>query len=140
MFAPPAEAGGQPADLLRLKLRSAVGLLITALIHAGYASVHDDRHAFQQHVVAAIQQHIRETAGHGECLDSLARISGYSKFHFLRLFEQHTGQTVHRYLDDCRLQRVRTMLERGCSKKEISAALGFSCQSAFSRWLKKWNR
>ena len=78
--------------------------------------------------------------GRGVTLDMLARISGYSKFHFLRLFQRCTGQTVHTYIDHCRRQRVEAMLQQGCAKKEIAAALGFSCPAAFSRWLKVSSR
>lgn len=128
-----------PGELTHLKIRAVVALLISALIRAGYREpVQEDRESFQYRIVATIQQHIQETAGKGVSLDSLARISGYSKFHFLRLFMHYTGQTVHDYINYCRLQRVKELQEHGHNKKEISATLGFSCQSAFSRWYKKW--
>lgn len=130
---------GFPAEYLRMRIYAVISMLITALIRAGYTEpVYEDRDSFQSRIVATIQQHIQETAGNGVSLESLARISGYSKFHFLRLFREHTGQTVHEYIDYCRLQRVRKLLESGYSKKAVSAALGFSCQSAFSRWYKRW--
>jgi AraC-like DNA-binding protein len=66
----------------------------------------------------------------------LAEMSGYSKFHFLRIFRTHTGMYLHDYINFCRLERVARMQKNGCYKKEIASALGFSSLSAFSRWHK----
>jgi len=129
---------GDPPALARMRLVSAVSLLVSAIVQRGFgAEMSEDAEPQQQRMVHTVQRYLRETAGRGVTLDTLARISGYSKFHFLRLFHQHTGETVHQYIDRCRRQRVEAMLDQGCAKKEIAAALGFSCPSAFSRWLKK---
>lgn len=92
---------------------------------------------FQQRVVQAIQQHIRETAGCGVSLDELARLAGYSKYHFLRLFKAHAACTVQQYIDRCRINRAKKMLVEEFQSKEIGAALGFSCPAAFSRWRRR---
>ncbi len=123
---------GSPA-LARLRLVSAVSLLVSAIVQRGYRDAVEEE-PLPQRMVHTVQRYIRETAGRGVTLDMLARISGYSKFHFLRLFRRCTGQTVHRYIDNCRLRRAREMLRHGRAKKEIAHALGFSCPAAFSRW------
>jgi AraC-like DNA-binding protein len=89
---------------------------------------------FQRNAVKAIQQHIDETAGRGVTLDSLARLSGYSKYHFLRLFERHAGVTPQQYIDACRRKHARKLLEEGWSRKALARELGFSHASSFSRW------
>jgi AraC-like DNA-binding protein len=72
--------------------------------------------------------------GCGLDLAALARATGYSKFHFHRLFREQTGQTVHQYADQRRRARAAELLARHLSCKEIAFELGFSGPSAFSRW------
>ena len=86
-------------------------------------------------VVDVIKEHIRETAGAGVSLDRLAVISGYSKYHFLRMFKERTGVTVHEFVDQQRMARCRELTREGYRKNEIADILGFSSPSTFSRWL-----
>jgi AraC-like DNA-binding protein len=88
-------------------------------------------------VVQSICEHIDRTAGAGATLTEVARLAGYSKYHFLRLFQRHAGMTVQQYVDRARRKAVRRMLAEGISKKVIAAELGFSGPPAFSRWLRK---
>ncbi len=128
-------ACGLPDDFRRLETHTGLTALASAIVKEGYSAPgEDDKEPFQKRVIATIRDHVRKTAGSGASLDSLARMSGYSKFYFLRLFREHTGMCVHEYIDCCRLERVRKMQECGCYKKEIAAELGFSSLSAFSRW------
>jgi AraC-like DNA-binding protein len=124
-----------PPLVRRLKIVTALAALLTGIIETGYAaSDEEDPRHLQQRIVATVQQHIRDTAGRGATLDHLARLAGFSKFHFLRIFKAHTGKSVHQYINECRRARVRQLLRDGASKKAISHALGFSCPAAFSRW------
>ena len=130
------EPGELPAEWRRRRILSALQAVVVKLVESGYEEekADPDRQAFQAQVIEAVQRHIRDTAGRDMKLDSLARIAGYSKFHFLRLFRRHTGQNVLDYINLCRAERVRSMLAEARSHKEIGAALGFSCPAAFSRW------
>jgi AraC-like DNA-binding protein len=118
--------------------------LITVLFNAAQDVIERDfqdttavgRGESGKNAMEVIRQHIRETAGRGLKLDNLAQIAGYSKFHFLRLFQQHTGQSVHSYIDECRRQTVRNLEREGRMKKQIAEVLGFSCLAAYSRWYK----
>ncbi|MHB9023725.1 MAG: helix-turn-helix transcriptional regulator [Armatimonadota bacterium] len=125
-------------SLKRTHLRAALSLLVCAVIRAGYTTpAHDEQDAFHQQIVTTIQLYLEQTAGKGVTLDTVARIAGYSKYHFTRIFSRYTGQSIHQYIDRCRLKRVRELHSQGFSKKEIAGALGFSCQSAFSRWYRE---
>ena len=66
-------------------------------------------------------------------LDEVARAVHASPFHFARLFRQHTGVPVHRYLTQLRL---RASLERlAAGAKDLTALaldLGFSSHSHFT--------
>ncbi|MBA3710366.1 MAG: helix-turn-helix transcriptional regulator [Planctomycetes bacterium] len=120
--------------LARARLIGAVAAIVGLIVEPPPAAAADG--TLQELAIEAIKRHIAHTAGNGVTLAHLARIAGFSKFHFLRLFKRHTGMTVHRYVDECRLQSVAQMRADGRSDKEIGARLGFSCPAAFSRWRK----
>lgn len=92
---------------------------------------------YQAKTIDMIKEHIVSTSGKSLTIDKLARIAGYSKFHFLRLFKQHTGESIHKYINAVRISKVKNMLNEGYSKKEIAEKLGFSCASSFSHWFRK---
>lgn len=127
------------APVRTLRLRAVAELLSAALLEGAWSSDETgDQSAFGRAVVAAICEHLDETAGRGEDLASLARLAGYSKFHFARLFKEHAGMTVHEYMDACRLDRARELLAQGATQAEISDALGFSSPQSFCRWYRRY--
>jgi AraC-like DNA-binding protein len=91
----------------------------------------------QYKIIRLIEEHIRNTSGNGLTIEKLARIAGYSKFHFLRVFKKQTGYKVHDYINLARINRVAEMEATGARHKEISEALGFSCPSVYSHWRNK---
>ena len=84
-----------------------------------------------------IRRHIETANGKGCGLDSLARIAGYSKYHFLRLFHKHIGMTLHEYVDRCRRQAYRRLAADGLRQNAIADALGFAHPSTLTRWRKR---
>ncbi len=131
-----SEAG----DAVRaLRLRAVAELLSATLLEGAYSSDEfNDRGAFGRTVVAAICEHLEATAGRGEDLTSLARLAGYSKFHFARLFKEYAGMTVHEYTDVCRLNRTRELIAQGATQAEVADALGFSSAQSFCRWYRRY--
>lgn len=124
-----------PEPVRRLRLMAAAQLLVATLLESGDEIARDDDpRGFQRAVVAAICEHIEETAGRGDDLASLARLAGYSRYHFARLFKRETGMTVLEYIDRCRLERTRGMIAGGSTYAQIAEALGFSSAQSFSRW------
>jgi AraC-like DNA-binding protein len=95
------------------------------------------RQTLQAEAIRTVCRHLEQTSGKGVTLTSLARLTGYSPYHFLRLFRQHAGCSVHEYVNRCRMNRVKQDLARHCQQKEISENLGFSCPAAFSRWYRQ---
>lgn len=68
-------------------------------------------------------------------LDSIARESGLSRPHFYRLFRTQTGVTPHLYLNTLIMEHALDALVATDSPiAEISFDLGFSSQSAFTRF------
>ncbi len=126
-----------PDGYRRMVTYSHLMSLVSSIVSEGYSvPTVDNGTSFQQQMIATIRNHIYETAGNGASLETLAMMSGYSKFHFLRLFQQHTGVSLRHYINHSRLDRVAQMQKEGCYKKEIAIALGFSSLSAYSRWHK----
>lgn len=89
-------------------------------------------------IIASIQNYIVMFLDTPTDISQLAQISGYSTFHLHHLFKAHTGMTIQTYRNLCRLAKVKEMQALGCSQKEISIALGFSCPASFSRWYKRY--
>ena len=62
-------------------------------------------------------------------LDTLATRSGYSRFHFLRMFRDHTGVTPRGYAESVRARRLRTALASGTRVADAVAEAGFGSES-----------
>lgn len=129
-----AEASARRPDVRTLQLHAAMQTLVAAVIDHG-----DDTNAYpeepiQRRVVRMIQEHMEETGGDGLTPAELARMSGYSKSHFMRLFRTVTGKTVQQYLDECRWRHTLELEERGWLQCDIAEHLGFSTPASFSRW------
>lgn len=130
-----------PAELIRLRLVAALAEVVATLVEEGYRdAAGDPQRRFQQEKIATICRHIHKTGGADAHLDHLAQIAGYSKFHFLRLFQRHAGQSIHAYVNQARLRKVEALLARGLAFKAIAAELGFSCPAAFSRWYRPFRK
>lgn len=71
-------------------------------------------------------------------LRALAAQCGYSRRHFLRLFEEATGYTPHQYLLHLRLKHAKELLwKKSMPLVEVAAASGFSSQSHMSGVFRK---
>jgi AraC-like DNA-binding protein len=66
-------------------------------------------------------------------LETLARQSGLSKFHLLRVFKERTGLTPWQYQVNVRLNHARRLLQRGEPASQVADACGFVDQSHFTR-------
>jgi AraC-like DNA-binding protein len=67
-------------------------------------------------------------------LSQLGREVGCSPFYLSRLFSEHTGMTISRYLRNLRLERAAELLRRGrVNVTEAAMAVGYSSLSHFSK-------
>lgn len=123
-----------PRAVRRARLIASLAILLSRLVEELATCPHPARASSPDTTIQAICDHLLRTAGRDDTLDSLARAAGYSKYHFLRLFQRVTGTAVHAFIDECRTQKRSRLLDEGYSKKQIAFELGFSCPSAFSRW------
>jgi len=120
------------ADVTGLQLIADV--LVAAYEHAG-AKPKKRRSTSQDHAerAEAAKAYIAKHLGENISLAEIAAAANASPFNFARLFQQHTGMPVHRYLTRLRL---RTSLERiaepGADLTSIALDLGFSSHSHFT--------
>jgi AraC family transcriptional regulator, regulatory protein of adaptative response / methylated-DNA-[protein]-cysteine methyltransferase len=62
-------------------------------------------------------------------LEALAKRSGYSRFHFLRMFRDHTGLTPRGYAEAVRARRLHAALADGNRVIDAVAEAGFGSES-----------
>ncbi len=125
------------------QVREAFAVLVDGLAIGGNESpwlaarnLHTLLHALVwHHCKPAKGQSLADLVKEGcESLDELVAASGYSRFHFCRLFKAETGQTPWQYVLDRRLGRARELLLGShLSIKEIASKLGFNNPDYFSR-------
>lgn len=74
------------------------------------------------------------------CLEDIASMAGFSKFHFSRLFKQYTNFTFTDYLCYKRINAAAELLEKSeLSITEIALSAGFQSIPTFNRLFKKQN-
>lgn len=70
-------------------------------------------------------------------LDYIANLSGFSKFHFSRLFKQFTNMSYYKYLNKKRIEYAEKLLvNKELTITEVALQCGFSSLSAFIRMFK----
>lgn len=71
-------------------------------------------------------------------LDKIAEASGYSPYHFCRLFRQTVGVSPHQYVLQCRIAEARRLLAQPfASIGEVAYRVGFASQSHFNRHFRR---
>lgn len=71
-------------------------------------------------------------------LESISAYSGFSKYHFERIFSEYTGMTFYQYLQQIRINYAQTLLSNPeLSITDISYQSGFVSCTAFTRAFKK---
>ena len=86
----------------------------------------------------SVLNYINEYYAEELTLEIVAEHSGFSKFHFSRLFKKYTGVTFYDYLINKRLQAAEQMLaDADLSITEVALRTGFSSISTFNRTFKR---
>ncbi|MBB6145324.1 AraC family transcriptional regulator [Silvibacterium bohemicum] len=82
------------------------------------------------HILIRVQNRIEAELGNSLTLEALSQESGYSKSHFLRMFQSAVGQTPHQYVLARRLHRAQQLLKREhLTIAEVALSCGFSSQA-----------
>lgn len=73
-------------------------------------------------------------------LDTLAKVSGYSKFYFSKIFYKYTNSTIPDYINRRRIRAAEQLLSReNLSITDIALQTGFTSITTFNRAFKKIN-
>ena len=71
-------------------------------------------------------------------VDDMTKVSGYSKSHFKKVFQEITNMSPHKYLMNVRLEQAKMMLEaKEFSLSEIAEKCGFANEFYFSNAFKR---
>tara|TARA_R110002050_G_scaffold297624_1_gene459314 strand:- start:496 stop:885 length:390 start_codon:yes stop_codon:yes gene_type:complete len=90
----------------------------------------------QIETVIGVRNYIDNNYGSDLNLDLLSHLRYISKFHLLRLFKKHYGQTPRQYLIDKRIEKSKEHLKNGMSVTETCFAVGFESLGSFSTLFK----
>lgn len=84
--------------------------------------------------------YIHEHCTEDLCLDEAAALTGFSKYHFTRLFKNYTGVSFYKYLNQKRIEHAEKLLaDPSLSITEAALQSGFSSLSSFIRMFKLIN-
>lgn len=80
-----------------------------------------------------INEHYQENI----TLDEIAKLSGYSKYHFSRLFKQYTNFSFYKYLNTKKIENAEKLLiNEELTITEVALQCGFTSLSSFIRMFK----
>ncbi len=86
--------------------------------------------ALPQRILNRVREQMESNLHTDLNLNGLAKESGYSREHFLRMFRVATGITPHQYVLDLRLRHAQDWLKgKSMSLIDIAASCGFASQS-----------
>ena len=89
-------------------------------------------------VVEQTRLYLEVHSGEKVNIRQLGQAVSLSPYHLNRLFHRCTGITPHAYQLQIKIQRAQELLNQGSSPIEAAIELGFSDQSHFSRFFKKY--
>ena len=85
-----------------------------------------------------ITDYIRQHCNEEISLDDIAELSGFSKYHFSRLFREYTGTSFYKYLNQKRIEFAeQLLLDPEVNITEAAVRSGFNSISAFIRMFKQ---
>lgn len=95
---------------------------------------------YKEHITGALE-HIETNLKDELNLSDLARVSGYSEYHFIRIFKQATGLTPVDYIRKRRLSEIaREMENNDRPMSDIAFEYGFNSKENFTRAFKTEHR
>lgn len=127
-------------DIAIVEINAVFDLIFTDMVKniaPGEQQLEKGSNKHQFRAIQAIMKYLDRTCGKDSSIISLARMSGYSRPHFLRLFQEIAGCRVGEYINNRRIMRYYELQTQGYSMKSIADELGFSSNAALCHWRKK---
>ena len=83
--------------------------------------------------ISSVISYINSNLSTDLTVDSLANSVYLSRYHFMRLFKEQTGTTIHSYIREKRLLYASRLIREGVPAVQAAQESGFSDYSTFSR-------
>ena len=119
------------SDAMRDTLMMQFLILINRISVSGKANPGADRRYDEK--IRQTLSFINENLTQELSVDLLSARVFLSKYHFMRLFKQQTGSTVHAYIRQKRLLYAARLIREGCPAVQASSQCGFNDYSVFNR-------
>lgn len=87
---------------------------------------------------AAICEFLEQNFMKNITLEDLSRLTGLSKYYLLRSFAKQKGISPYSYLETIRIDRAKKLLQQGVMPIDAALQTGFTDQSHFSNFFKKF--
>lgn len=108
------------------------------LYNLGKEQLYYNSHSTVNENIQKVIRYINSNYMNKITVDDMAKISGYSKSYFKKIFQQHFRTPPHKFLMDIRLEQAKTMLEsKVFSLNEIAEKCGFGNEYYFSNAFKR---
>ena len=88
--------------------------------------------------IKAVCDYLESDYAQAITLDDLSSLTGLSKYHLLRSFTRQKGISPYSYLETIRIGKAKKLLENGVLPIDTAFQTGFSDQSHFTNFFKKF--
>lgn len=124
---------GFAADVLVDALTASLKIDIMRYFHAVELRLRQHKGKLAPWQIKRVEDFVYAARGQRVRIADLADVAEVSAGHLVRTFKQTTGNTVHKFVEEVRLERAKSLLLAGeLPLKQIAAKLGFCSPSSFS--------
>lgn len=88
-------------------------------------------------VADRMRDYIHEYYDENIQLDDLMEISGFSRFHLIKVYRERFGLAPNQYLNNLRIEKAKQLLIKGMKAQDVGYSVGYFDQSHFIRHFKK---
>jgi AraC family transcriptional regulator len=132
------EIGGIGGYLLTDSLATALAIHLLRNYCTIFPKLSSVSGGLSQAKLTLVRDYINEHLAKNLSLEEIAAIAQISQYHFLRLFKQSMGITLHQYILKCRVEKAKYLLQHSqLSVADIAIRVGFCDQSHLTRLFKR---
>lgn len=132
----------QPSPAGKLYAQSAAQLLAVHLLRhysSGAKTIKEPSQKLTRQQMRRVIDFVQDHLSQDLSLDALAEQTGFSAYHFARLFRQTTGESPHQFVLRQRIERAQLLLkERELPLVHVAFESGFASQSHLTQVFKRY--
>jgi AraC family transcriptional regulator len=115
-----------------------LGLAVAARLLGSQPDARQPERGLPARQLRQLTAYIEEHLDRDLTLAQLADVASLSQSHLKTVFRQSTGQPVHAYIMQRRVERARQLLEAGAlPRAQVALEAGFTHQSHMARWMRR---